>query len=172
MASDHTLLVLGENLQFVERQRFGVGLPRQRIEFHPCRCHQRGVLVVLQVGVFGIGVRFVDSVYSHRICREQSAVDISVAMLYLVEFALQGTYAVLHYVVLDFQFAVLAADNRHFRSEREIRECRVEQRYGYESEQQFAQQAVTDGASASTRIRCDSAVVPFFIHSRKTLLYI
>ena len=142
----HLLLVLREGLQFVERHRFEVERAGQRVELPPRADHQRGVVVVEQRGVFGVGVGLPDAFDRHRVGREERTVDVVVAVAYFVHVALRRADAVLQDAVFDHQIAVLADDAVHLRGVEEVGEEYVGDRDENEADEYLADQTV--GAQA------------------------
>ena len=136
------LLVLGQDLQLVERDGLQVELPCQRIHLLPCADHQRRVAVVGHGAVLFAGVFRVDAVERERVGREERAVDRLVAVADLGDLALGGLQPVLHDAVLHHQLAVRTVDAVHLRRIEEIGKEDVGHRDEDESDEYFAQQAV------------------------------
>ena len=136
------LLVLRELLQFVERHRFEVDRPGQRVQLPPCPDHQRGVVVVGERGVFRIGVGLPHARDRERVGREERAVDVVVAVAYFVDALLGGADAVLENAVFDHRLAVVAQDAVHLGRVEEVGEEDVGDRHEDESDQDLADQTV------------------------------
>ena len=136
------LLVLGEELEFVHRDRFEVERAGQGVDLSPGSDHQGRVFVVGHRGVFRIGVWVPDAGDRERIGGEERAVDVIVAMADLVDALLGGADAVLQDAVSDFGLAVVAQDAVHLGGVEEVGEEHVGDRHEDESDEDFPDQAV------------------------------
>ena len=84
-----------------------------------------------------------------RVGREEYAVDVLVAVVYVVDFALQSADTVLQNVVLKYKFAILVVDGVEFRRVEEVRHGEVDERNDDETEQNLAQQRIAGGTLAT-----------------------
>ena len=174
----HLLLVHRERLQFVERHRFEVEHAGQCVELFPGADHQRGVVVLGQRGVFGVGVGLPHPVDGHRVGREERTVDVIVAVADFIHAPLRGAYAFLQDAVFDYQVAVLADDAVHLRGVEKVREEHVGNRNEDETDEYLADKAVGTQAERGgdhvvrqrlrfmrQRLRVES--LPFLLHPGK-----
>lgn len=142
----HVLLVLGQDLQLVERNGGTVELAAESVELLPRADHQRGVFVARQSRVFGRRIGGVDPSDIQGVGREQSPVNEVVAVVYFVQFTLLRADLVLKEPVFEDQLRIFAQDAVHFRRVEDICEDDIDDRYCDEDDEDFANDTV--GAQA------------------------
>ncbi len=136
------LLVFRQRLQFVERDRFEIEAAGELVEFAPCGEHRGRIVVADYVLVFLVVVRRIDPLHGERVGRKEGAVDVIVAMAYLLEFALRRADSVLQDLVSELQLAVLVDQTVEFGGVEQRRKEYVGYRYDDEPYEHVAYETV------------------------------